>query len=157
MSQSRHTGHQKFDFTMQIPATTATLSALDDYVFVSGQISLEDIAALSAAGLSRIVNHRPDLEEPNQPLADSIARAAAVFDIPVTHIPVRGLPGAEAVAATALALEALEPGETILLFCRSGMRSAAAWAMARSRAGADPEDLRTRAAAAGYDLSRVPL
>ena len=44
-----------------------------------------------------------------------------------------------------------------MFFCRSGMRSAAAWAMAERRAGAEPDALREAAAAAGYDLSRLPL
>ena len=138
-------------------ATTATLATLDEYIFVAGQISLQDITRLSAAGLVRLVSHRPDFEEPGQPTAASIADAAAACGISFVHIPVRGLPDAEAVAATARAMENLGPGETMLMFCRSGMRSSAAWAMARSRGGADPDELRARAAAAGYDLSRVPL
>jgi uncharacterized protein (TIGR01244 family) len=142
---------------MKIFATTATLSPLDDYVFVSGQITPQDIAELSSAGVIRVVCHRPDFEESDQPTAASIADAAAACGISFVHIPVRGLPDAESVAATARALEDLGPDETILLFCRSGMRSSAAWAMARSRAGANPDELRARAAAAGYDLSRVPL
>lgn len=142
---------------MKILATTATIRPLEDYVFVSGQITLQDITELSEAGLSRLVSHRPDFEEPGQPTAASIAEVAASLGVSFVHIPVRGLPDAESVAATAQALADLQPGEAILLFCRSGMRSSAAWAMARSMEGADPEDLRARAEAAGYDLSRAPL
>ena len=72
-------------------------------------------------------------------------------------IPIRGLPDEAAVAATRAVLDALGPDEAAVFFCRSGMRSAAAWAMAERRAGAEPDALREAAAAAGYDLSRLPL
>ena len=48
-------------------------------------------------------------------------------------------------------------GVPTAMFCRSGMRSAATWAMAQRLDGADPYDLRAAAASAGYDLSRLPL
>jgi uncharacterized protein (TIGR01244 family) len=51
----------------------------------------------------------------------------------------------------------MAPGDKAVFFCRSGMRSAAAWAMARRLAGADPDRLREAAAVAGYDLGGVPL
>jgi uncharacterized protein (TIGR01244 family) len=44
------------------------------------------------------------------------------------------------------------------MYCRSGTRSAITWALAiRSLGRGEPEDLRAAAAAAGYDLSRLPL
>ena len=51
----------------------------------------------------------------------------------------------------------LRPDDKAVFFCRSGMRSAAAWAMADRLAGGEPDVLRDAAATAGYDLSRVPL
>ena len=51
----------------------------------------------------------------------------------------------------------LADGLPTVMFCRSGMRSAAAWAMAERLKGVDAEDLREAAAIAGYDLGRVPL
>ena len=51
--------------------------------------------------------------------------------------------------ATRKALDALGPDDKAVFFCRSGMRSAAAWAMAERLAGAEPEGLRAAAAAAG--------
>lgn len=104
-----------------------------------------------------MVNHRPDHEEPGQPTASAIADAAAQVGLAVIHAPVRGLPDAAAVAATRAALEGLGPDGKAVFFCRSGMRSTVAWAMAERAAGAEPEALRQAALAAGYDLSRVPL
>ena len=115
------------------------------------------MADLRASGFSCLMNHRPDAEEPGQPPASEIKQAAAEAGLTVVHAPVRGLPDASAVQATREALDGLGPEDKAVFFCRSGMRSAAAWAMAERLAGGEPEALRNAAAAAGYDLSRVPL
>lgn len=132
------------------------LRSLSAQVRVAGQLTPGQVSGLKDAGITCLVNHRPDDEEPGQPSAAEIARAAGA-GLKVIHIPVRGLPDAAAVAATRAALDALGPGDKALLFCRSGMRSTAAWAMAERLAGGDPEALRRAALAAGYDLGRVPL
>lgn len=69
----------------------------------------------------------------------------------------QGFSDSAAIAATRAALDAMKQDDKVLFFCRSGMRSVAAWAMAGRLAGADPDSLREAAAAAAYDLSRVPL
>jgi uncharacterized protein (TIGR01244 family) len=43
----------------------------------------------------------------------------------------------------------------LVAFCRSGNRSALAWAVARAEAGVPREELERRAAAAGIDLGPV--
>ncbi|MFY7850619.1 MAG: beta-lactamase hydrolase domain-containing protein, partial [Brevundimonas sp.] len=48
-------------------------------------------------------------------------------------------------------------GDPVLMFCRSGTRSAVTWALAMRQAGADADGLRAAGARAGYDLSRMPL
>jgi sulfide:quinone oxidoreductase len=136
---------------------THPYSAIDEGVFVSGQILPRDVADLPGLGFAWLVNHRPDNEEPGQPGADEVAKAAVAVGLSVVHAPVRGLPDAKAVAATARVLTGLKPGEKVLMFCRSGMRSSATWAMARALAGVPADELRAKAAAQGYDLSRIPL
>lgn len=136
---------------------SASLRPLSQQVWVTGQVTSGQVAGLRAAGFSCLVNHRPDDEEPGQPSAAEIARAAAGTGLTVIHAPVRGLPDPAAVAATRAALDALGPEDRAVFFCRSGMRSAAAWAMAERLDGGDPETLRRAALAAGYDLGRVPL
>lgn len=135
----------------------ASIRPLSPQVWVSGQVFPEQIAGLREAGFTCLVNHRPDDEEPGQPRAAAIARAAAEVGLTAVHAPVRGLPDAAAVAATRAALDTLTPEDKALFFCRSGMRSTAAWAMAERLAGGDPESVREAALAAGYDLGRVPL
>lgn len=133
------------------------LRSLSTQVWVTGQVTPGQVGSLREAGITCLVNHRPDDEEPGQPPAAEIARAAAEAGLKVIHAPVRGLPDAAAVAATRAALDALAPNDKAVFFCRSGMRSAAAWAMAGRLAGDDPDVLRRAALAAGYDLGRVPL
>ena len=43
----------------------------------------------------------------------------------------------------------------VLIYCKSGTRSAFLWALARARQGADVDDLVSQAAQAGYDLRPI--
>lgn len=130
---------------------------LDEHVAAMAQLRPDDMRTLAEAGVTDVVNHRPDYEEPGQPRSPELAAHAAEAGLNYFHIPVTGLPGTEAIARTVAALEAAGPDARFAFFCRSGMRSAAAWAGARRLQGADADDLRARAVAAGYDLSRAPL
>ena len=131
------------------------LIPLDDGILVAGQIRPADIGAIADAGVTLIVDNRPDGEELGQPDAAEIERAAAAEGIAFRHVPFQGLPHPAAVQAVADALGGANG--TVLLFCRSGTRSTWAWALARARGGADVDDLIATAAAAGYDLSALPL
>ncbi|NJC42576.1 uncharacterized protein (TIGR01244 family) [Brevundimonas alba] len=135
----------------------AFLRPLSPQVSVTGQVSPTDMAGLHAAGFTWLVNHRPDGEEPGQPDAAEIARAAEAAGLQAVHAPARGLPDAGVVAATRDVLDAMGPDDRAVFFCRSGMRSAAAWAMARRQMGIEADELRDAAAVAGYDLGGVPL
>lgn len=130
------------------------MRALSETVWASPQLSPEALARLAEAGVGRIVNNRPDGEEPDQPTAAEIRTAAAAAGLDYRWIPISGMPSPAQASAVA---EALADGTPTVLFCRSGMRSSAAWAMAQCAGGADPETVRAAAAAAGYDLSRLPL
>lgn len=138
-------------------AIITALRRLSPQIWVTGQVLPEQIADLAAAGFTCLVNHRPDDEEPGQPLSSEIERAGSKAGMRVVHAPARGLPDAAVVQATRDTLDALGPDDKAVFFCRSGMRSAAAWAMAERLAGGEPDLLRDAAAAAGHDLSRVPL
>lgn len=136
---------------------TAPLKPLSRQVWVTGQVSPDQIRGLREAGFTWLVNHRPDGEEAGQPCAAEIAQAATAAGMRTAHAPARGLPDAAAVAATRETLDSLGENDKAVFFCRSGMRSAAAWAMAERLAGGDPQELRAAALAAGYNLSGVPL
>jgi uncharacterized protein (TIGR01244 family) len=135
----------------------AEFRTLGPGVLVSAQISADDIATAAAMGVTHVVNNRPDGEEYGQPAAAEIESVARAAGLAYHHAPIRGFPDAEAVQAVGAILEAAKPGDVILMHCKSGMRSTAVWAMARRSRGADADALRAAAAAAGYDLSRLPL
>lgn len=129
---------------------------LTDDSWVSGQLEVDDVHRAADQGVDLIVNNRPDGEEPGQLSGEQIEAAARAAGIRYAAVPIRGRP----TEAQAREVEVLLTGRSgkALLFCRSGMRSAAVWAMAAVAAGAiSPEDARALAASAGYDLSGLPL
>jgi uncharacterized protein (TIGR01244 family) len=127
---------------------------LSPTVWASPQLAPAALPGLAEAGVRRIISNRPDGEDPGQPTAAEMETAASEAGMGFLWIPVSGLPGPDQVQAVA---DALADGQPTVLFCRSGMRSAALWAMSERSKGADAEELRTAAAAVGYDLSRLPL
>lgn len=124
-------------------------------VWVSGQVRAEDLdSTCRAIGARRVINNRPDHEEPDQPTSAEMRAAAEAAGLDYVDAPVSGIPDQVAVARVG---ECLANPMPTLMFCRSGMRSAATWAMAERARGADADALRARASAAGYDLSRLHL
>jgi sulfide:quinone oxidoreductase len=134
---------------MTVPAS------LNSHVWVCGQIAPDEVASLAATlGLRQIINNRPDHEEPGQPTSAEVRAATEAAGLNYLEAPLRGMPDTD---ITTRIGEYLAGSEPTLMFCRSGMRSAAAWAMAERQRGANADDLRATALAAGYDLSRLPL
>lgn len=126
---------------------------LDETALISGQIQPGDVRRLRDEGVTMIVNNRPDGEDPGQPAAADIEAAAEAAGVPYRFVPItRGI-GPSDIEAMREAIEAAEG--KLLAFCRSGNRSALAWAVARREQGASLEELQKAAAAAGVDLSPV--
>ncbi len=124
-------------------------------VRVWGQIHADDVVRAKDLGVTLIVNNRPDGEEPGQPASAQVEAWARAAGLDYASVPVRGRPTPEDAAAMA---DLLAKTDSALIFCRSGMRSTAAWAMAQTASGAmSPDEARAAAAAAGYDLSGLPL
>lgn len=126
---------------------------LDERVFVSGQLRPEDMAEIAALGVATIVNNRPDGEEPGQPSGDEIADAAEAAGLVYREVPVAGGIDADQIEAMAEVLADAEG--KLLLYCRSGMRSAFLWALAQRGSGLSGDEVIARAAAAGYDLRPI--
>jgi uncharacterized protein (TIGR01244 family) len=126
---------------------------LDEKTLVSGQISPGDVAQLKESGVTMIVNNRPDGEDPGQPEAGDIEEAAQAAGVAYRFIPIiRGI-GPSDVEAMQEAITACDG--KLLAFCRSGNRSALAWAVARREQGASVEELQQAATNAGIDLTPV--
>ena len=129
--------------------------SLSPSVWTAPQIRLQDLEAIAALGVRRLINNRPDDEDSGQPSSAEIEAAARAAGLDYLHAPISGMPGPDAVRDVAAALQADEP---VLMYCRSGTRSTVVWALAmRSLDRAGPDELRDAAANAGYDLSRLPL
>ena len=127
---------------------------LDGKTWVSGQIAPEDVAGLTHHGITMIVNNRPDGEDAGQPLGAEIEAAAEQAGIEYRHVPIaRGIGPAD-VEAMRDAVRDCGDGK-LLAFCRSGNRSALAWAVAREKDGVPREELEGYAAKAGVDLGPV--
>ena len=127
---------------------------LDSSTLVAGQIAPEDVPALKALGVTMIVNNRPDGEDVGQPEGDDIEAAAKAAGIDSRHVPIaRGL-GPSDIEAMREAMHAVGDGK-LFAFCRSGNRSALAWAVARSEDGVSRAELDRMANEAGFDLGPV--
>lgn len=126
---------------------------LDEETFISGQIRPGDVARLKETGVTMIVNNRPDGEEPGQPRSADIEAAAEAAGVAYRFVPIRRGIGPADVESMREAMDAADG--KMLAFCRSGNRSALAWAVARREQGASVEELQEAAARAGVDLSPV--
>jgi uncharacterized protein (TIGR01244 family) len=136
----------------------AATRPLDAAVSASAQVRPDEIETLAAAGFGSIINNRPDDEEPGQPASAEIEAAALAAGLTYLYAPAHGMPDSGVVSAVAAQLKSdAARGARTLMFCRSGLRSAAAWAMAKRQEGVEADALRDGAAAAGYDLGRLPL
>jgi uncharacterized protein (TIGR01244 family) len=127
---------------------------LDPKIWVSGQIKPEEMAGLAAAGVTMIVNNRPDYEDEGQPTSADIEAAAKAQSLDYRHIPIwRGLGPAE-IKDMGEAIDAAGDGK-ILAFCRSGNRSALASALAQRERGMDRVEVEQRLAAVGVDPAPI--
>jgi uncharacterized protein (TIGR01244 family) len=123
---------------------------LDDRTLVSGQIAPHEVAGLAEQGVTVLVNNRPDGEEPGQPLASEIERAAADAGIAYRFVPIiRGIGPAD-VETMQEALREAQSGK-LLAFCRSGMRSAMVCALAHRDEGMPGDEVQRRLIDAGFD------
>jgi sulfide:quinone oxidoreductase len=127
---------------------------LNTEISVAPQLQPSELEAIAAQGFKAIICNRPDGEGVDQPLFAEIERAAASAGLTARYIPVAAgkVTSADAVAFGA-AFQVLP--KPILVYCRSGTRSATLWAL--SQAGKRPaDDIGADARAAGFDVSGVP-
>lgn len=92
----------------------------DDYS-VSPQISVEDVAAIKAAGFRSVICNRPDNEDPGQPSAAEIGAAVKAAGMDFRWVPVvSGQMTIENVEDQGKALDEL--AGPVFAYCRSGTR-----------------------------------
>ena len=127
-----------------------TIHKLNGDLAVAGQINPSDIPVLAAEGIRAIICNRPDGEAPGQPKYQEIEKIAAANGIKTAYQPVvaSDIGGDAAAKFDHLVDELPKP---LLIYCRSGMRSTALWAL--SQVGKQPvTDIVKKAASAGYDI-----
>ncbi len=101
-----------------------------DDVCVAPQLSPQAMAGAAQAGFKAVVNNRPDFEGgPDQPTSAAIEAAALAAGLVYRYLPVNGAYQSpeEAAAMAGLLAELPRP---LLMFCRSGARSARLFALA---------------------------
>ncbi|KQW43719.1 MULTISPECIES: TIGR01244 family sulfur transferase [unclassified Roseateles] len=109
---------------------TLPLQALTPDICVAPQLTPEAMAEAAAMGFRAVVNNRPDFEHgPDQPTSAAIEAAAVAAGMEYRHLPVAGgYQSPQQIAAFADLLAELP--RPLLVFCRSGARSANLFAQA---------------------------
>ena len=104
--------------------TALPLRAIAPDVCVAPQLGQEAMAEAARAGFRAVVNNRPDFEEgPQQPTSAVIEAAAIAAGLEYRFLPVdSGYQSPAEIAAMADLLQDLP--RPLLMFCRSGARSA---------------------------------
>ena len=121
--------------------------------FVSPQIACEDMADLSAAGITRILCNRPDAEVPPSHAAAAIRAAAEAAGISFAQQPLTHQSMVPDVIAQNRAL-GVETDDVVLAYCASGTRSTIAWALGQA-GEMDADTIIETAREGGYDLANM--
>lgn len=104
--------------------------SLDETVHIAPQITLDQLDAAKAAGITTVISHRPDNEEPGQMSFATLKAEAEARGLTAHHIPM--VPG----QFTPSHVEAFKQATgdcdgKVLAFCRSGMRASMLWALSK--------------------------
>ncbi|PTX53838.1 sulfide:quinone oxidoreductase [Litoreibacter ponti] len=129
------------------------INKLSDQVYVSPQISADDLADLKARGIRSVICNRPDGEGADQPTFEELAQAAGEVGLEMRYIPISGgLVQDMDAEAFGDALQSLP--KPILAYCRTGTRSTTLWSLAQANTMELP-DILSATKAAGYDMKGV--
>lgn len=117
---------------------------------VSGQLLPEDTASLAAAGVTTLINNRPDHEVPPELSSATLRAAAEAAGITFVDNPVVAQAlGAEVGRNQRQAIDAASG--SVHAYCASGMRSAVAWALGEA-GRMDVDDILAATDRAGFSL-----
>ncbi|GGJ26941.1 bifunctional protein tyrosine phosphatase family protein/NAD(P)/FAD-dependent oxidoreductase [Neoroseomonas lacus] len=127
---------------------------IDATLSVSPQVSIEDVAAIAAAGFRSILCNRPDGEGADQPVFAEIEAAATQAGLQAVYQPVVSGKVQDGDAAQFGAHFAALP-KPVLAYCRSGTRSATLWSLSEAARGRPLPEILGATKAAGYDMGGV--
>lgn len=119
-------------------------------LFISPQLSIEDVAVAKSMGFGLVIVNRPDDEDVGQPSMAEIERAASAVGMGFAAIPVQpGMFSDDAIRNFGEILATLDT--PAIAYCRTGVRAASLWALSTAPTiGADAAI--AAAGAAGYNL-----
>src|SRR5690606_18111231 len=122
---------------------------------VSGQLRVEDLPALHAAGVRHLIGNRPEQEAPDQPSFAELREAAEQLGMELHALPVvhDNINSAQVRAFDTL-IQALDG--PVHAFCRSGLRSATLWSLSQVKHGAAAEVVAEKATSLGFDFKSFP-
>ncbi|WP_375671135.1 TIGR01244 family sulfur transferase [Bartonella sp. SD1336NMGDW] len=106
------------------------LQQIEPDIFISAQISIENIKTLAQAGFKTIICNRPDHEELHQPDFSSIKTVANEYGIKAYHIPISP-PTIEQSAVEAMQTILKTASLPLLAYCHQGARSLHLYRLAR--------------------------
>lgn len=131
----------------------STLHPLMRGVWVSGQITPEQVATFKARGIDAIVAVRPDGEAPDQPSSAAIDAAARSAGIAFAYAPVAGKDVPQA-AVDAVSRALAHPDRPVVIYCKSGHRATRVWALAEASRenGLEADAIESVAASAGQPV-----
>lgn len=125
-------------------------------VWLTSQITLDDISKGRLHGVKTLVDLRPDGEATDQPPAAAIQDAIKNSGMKFSYIPV---PHGTIPNDAVLQLQKLlrEQPNPILLYCRSGNRAARTWALSEASTdfGLSGSTIRSSVSAAGFSTSDI--
>ncbi len=127
------------------------ITKLDHKLSVAGQVSIDHITEIAAAGYKSIICNRPDYEGGgNQPGSEELEAMAKLLDIAFVYLPIRmgALSAERAEAFQRLIAELPKP---ILAFSASGMRATALYEMTKQNDKDDTEARESVVAACHWD------
>ncbi|EJF74233.1 TIGR01244 family sulfur transferase [Bartonella birtlesii] len=98
------------------------IQKIDHDIFISSQISVENIKILAQAGFKTIICNRPDQEEPHQPDFCTIKATADEYGITAHYIPIvpPSIKQSDIEAMKTILKKAPRP---LLAYCHHGTRS----------------------------------
>ncbi|CAG8999429.1 MAG: Beta-lactamase hydrolase-like protein [Candidatus Celerinatantimonas neptuna] len=123
---------------------------LTNQLFVSSQLTLEDINKLNRLGYQTIICNRPDGEQPEQPNAADLKQASEKLGMKFIYQPV--INGQIKLNDGIQFISYIESNDTpVLAYCRTGTRSTILWALSQQNS-LSARQIREKTLAAGYKI-----
>ncbi len=123
--------------------------------FVSPQIDPSDANDIAAAGVTLVIDNRPDAEIPPSHQADAMEQAVRAAGVAFAKLPLTHQTMTAETVGQQFALATHQDG-VVLAYCASGTRSTIAWALGQAQQGTfGVDEIISAARAGGYDIENM--